>query len=360
MNHVAVSAAIVFAFGLVACGSAPPIASCDPIGAAAPLCGYQNPEDLALLPDGRHVLVSEYGGFGEAGARSGRISLLDLESGEHTSLFAGGEPTAPGPWGEADCSGPSTAFSPHGIYLAKRADGFLQLLVVQHGERESVEMFEVLPAQGSWQLVWRGCAVAPEGGLNDVVALPDGGFLVTRFGPISSTAFMFAAAKAVLFGGDTGWVYAWSREQGFSEVPGTRVAGPNGIELSADGEKIFLNATLASEVRRIDRRTGEIEARAEVMQPDNLTWTRDGQLLVASLRGEMREMLSCDGLEGGSCPMPFAIVALDPNTMATETVYEGGPGTPSGAGTVGLEVEGGLLIGTFAGDRIVRVSNAER
>ena len=41
--------------------------------------------------------------------------------------------------------------------------------------------------------------------------------------------------------------------------------------------------------------------------------------------------------------MPFAIVALDPNTMETETVYEGGPGTPSGAGTVGLEVDGALL-----------------
>jgi hypothetical protein len=41
--------------------------------------------------------------------------------------------------------------------------------------------------------------------------------------------------------------------------------------------------------------------------------------------------------------------------METETVYEGGPGTPSGAGTVGLEVDGALLIGSFAGDRIVRV-----
>jgi beta-phosphoglucomutase-like phosphatase (HAD superfamily) len=143
-------------------------------------------------------------------------------------------------------------------------------------------------------------------------------------------------------------------EKGFSEEPGTRAAGPNGIELSADGEKIFLNTTLASEVLRIDRRTGAIEARAAVPQPDNLTWAPDGRLRVASLRGKMRELLSCNGIEQGSCAMPFAIVALDPNTMATETVYEGGPGTPSGAGTVGLEVDGGLLIGTFAGDRIVR------
>jgi hypothetical protein len=353
MRHSTACSAVILALGLVACGSIEPITSCDPIGAATPLCGFQNPEDLALLPDERHVLVSEYG---DAGARPGRISLLDLASGEHETLFAGGEPTAPGPWGAPDCDGPpSTAFSPHGIHLSKRADGLLQLLVVQHGDRESVEMFEVLPAENTWQLAWRGCAISPDGSFNDVVALPEGGFLVTRIGPGGRFGMIFAFAKASAFGGDTGWVYAWSRETGFSEVPGTRAPAPNGIELSADGEKIFLNATLASEVRRIDRRTGAVEARAAVPQPDNSTWTSDGRLLVASLRGEMRQVMGCSGIEGGSCPAPFAIVALDPNTMETQTVYEGGPGTPSGAGTVGLEVDGALLIGTFSGDRIVRV-----
>jgi hypothetical protein len=354
MSHRACSPAILLALPLVACGSTPPITSCDAIGAATPLCGFQNPEDLALLPDRRHVLVSEYG---DAGARPGRISLLDLNTGEHASLFAGGEPAEPGPWGAPDCKGPpSTAFSPHGIHLSKRADGRLQLLVVQHGGLESVEMFEVTQDEDAgWGLAWRGCAPVPDGGLNDVVALPEGGFLATRFAPTGQLVMMLVFAKAVLFGGDTGWVYAWSREQGFSEVPGTRAAGPNGIELSADGEKIFLNVTLASEVRRIDRRTGAIEARAEVKMPDNLTWRSDGRLYVASLRGAMSDLRSCSGLEHGSCPMPFAIVALDPNTMQTETVYEGGPGTPSGAGTVGLEVDGALLIGTFAGDRILRV-----
>jgi len=363
------SPAILLALGLAACGSVEPITSCDPIDGATPLCGFQNPEDLALLPDGTHVLVSEYG---DAGRIPGRLSLLDLATNEHTNLFAGGEPTAAGPWGASDCLGPpSPEFSPHGIHLSRRADGTLQLLVVQHGGRESVEMFEVTPTNGnaslarraegerspsSWQLAWRGCAVAPDGGLNDVVALPEGGFLVTRFGPSTPLAFALAGAKATLFGSDTGWVYAWSPAAGFSEVPGTRAAGPNGIELSADGAKIFLNTTLASEVLRIDRKSGAVEARAAVARPDNLTWGRDGRLRVASLRGALRELLSCNGLKGGSCPMPFAIVALDPDTMQTETVYEGGPGTPSGAGTVGLAIDGGLLIGTFAGDRIVRVA----
>jgi SMP-30/Gluconolactonase/LRE-like region len=338
----------------VACGSVEPIASCDPVGAATPLCGFQNPEDLALLPDRRHVLVSEYGA---GGTKPGRISLLDLESGGRETLFAGGEPAAPGPWGAPDCKGPPTAaFSPHGIHLAPRADGILQLLVVQHGGRESVEMFQVSRAAESWTLAWRGCALAPdEAALNDVVALPEGGFMATRM-----VGVPLGYPRAALFGSDSGWVYAWTRHGGFSEVPGTRAPLPNGIELSADGEKIFLNATLGNEVRRIDRRTGAVEARAEVPLPDNSTWTRDGRLFVASLRGGFREIVGCMELEAGSCPAGFAIVALDPETMATEVVYEGGLGTPSGAGTVGLEIDGGLLIGTFAGDRVVRTATRGR
>jgi sugar lactone lactonase YvrE len=358
MSQARAAFAFACVLGLLGCGGPAPITSCEPIGTATPLCGFQNPEDLALLPGGRHVLVSEYG---DSGQRAGRISLLDLASNKHTSLFAGTEAAAPGTWGAPDCPGPpSKAFSPHGIHFARRADGLLQLLVVNHGGRESVEMFEVLPDGESWQLAWRGCALTPDDMLNDVVALPEGGFLVTRFGPKSMPTFLYTLAKAKLFGSDTGWVYAWSREKGFSEVPGTRAAGSNGVELSPDGEKIFVNLTLADEVLRIDRRTGAIEARASVPQPDNSTWSSDGKLLVASLRGEPRELVTCSGLEHGTCPMRFAIVALDPKTLEATTVYEGGPGTPSGGATVGLEANGALLIGTYAGDRIVRVDPMRR
>lgn len=348
--------AIVF-FVSAGCASSPPIESCDPVGEATPLCGYQNPEDLALLPGGRHVLVSEYG----TNRDPGRIALLDLDTRERVVLFEGesegksGGDASAATWGAEDCPGPpSPAFSPHGIDLDRRADGALQLLVVQHGGRESVEMFEVARAGGSWTVAWRGCAEPPEGNsLNDVVTTPEGGFLVTRIN--ASDAGAFTMLGAALFGMDTGFVFEWRPDAGWSRLAGTDGIMPNGIELSADGQKIFVNQTLASEVTRIDRATGTVEARAEVQNPDNSTWASDGRLLVASLTASIADMAACIELEGGSCGMPFAIVAVDPDSMETEVLYEGGPGTPSGAGTVGLEVPGALLVGSFAGDRIVVV-----
>lgn len=337
------------------CASTPPIESCEPIGNATPLCGYQNPEDLALLPDDRHVLVSEYGIEGRS---PGRLSLLDLETGRRHLLYEGGGASGSdgaGTWGDAACPGPpSPAFSPHGIDLSRREDGALQLLVVQHGGRESVEFFEVKQAGGKWGVAWRGCVEAnPGDAFNDLVALPEGGFLATR--PLPAGAGTFTYLGALWFARDTGHVYEWQRGDGFTRIAGSDARYPNGIEVSADGKTIFLNQTLGNEVTRIDRATGETTARAEVSNPDNSTWASDGRLWVASLRASISDMAACTERESGSCAMPFAIVAVDPESMEVEVLYQGGPGTPSGAGTVGLEVPGALLVGTFSGDRIVRV-----
>jgi len=95
-------------------------------------------------------------------------------------------------------------------------------------------------------------------------------------------------------------------------------------------------------------------ARVQIQQPDNLTWASDGRLLVASHTGSIGDMLACNDLEGAACPMSFAIVAIDPESMATEVVFENA-GAPMGAGTAALERNGELFIGSFAGDRIIRV-----
>ena len=60
-------------------------------------------------------------------------------------------------------------------------------------------------------------------------------------------------------------------------------------------------------------------------------------------------------LTTGACPIGFSIVAIDPDTMETEELYAN-QGPPMGGGTVGLVIGKELFIGSFAGDRILRVA----
>lgn len=348
--------ALVPALAALACGAAEPVISCDAVGPARPLCGFHNPEDLELLPGARALLVSEFGAM--EGGRAGAIARLDLESETRTLLFEGGDPAeAVAGWGDAACPGPPPReMSPHGIHLGARPDGALQLLVVNHGGRESVELFEVQEGPQGWDVAWRGCAVAPEGAwLNDVVALPDGGFLVSNMMPKrKGIGRLIEYVKAGAFGMQTGHVLAWRPGSGFSPVPGTQATFPNGLALSPDGRTLFLNASIGGEVQRIDLASGRHEGSAKVPGPDNSTWAPDGRLLVASFTGSLFDTLGCGDLPRGACPVEFQIVAVDPQTLATEVLYRNA-GAPMGGGTVGLRVGDELFIGSFAGDRILRV-----
>ncbi len=348
---------LLAALAALACAGSPePILSCDPVGNARAICGFHNPEDLELLPDGRHLLVSEFGSM--EGGSAGALALFDLASEERTVLYRGGDGGSATPgWGDPGCTAPPPAeMSPHGIHLSRRADGRLQLLVVNHGGREAVEFFEPSESGSGWELAWRGCAVAPEGSWqNDVVAIPEGGFLATHMMPRRGGALQIVEyLKAAVFGMQTGYALEWRPERGFAPLPGSQTTFPNGIALSADGETLYLNSSIEGKVLRIDRASGRALGSADVPGPDNSTWAPDGRLLVASFTGPLWETLACGDIEQGACPIAFEIVAVDPETLATETLYRGG-GAPMGAGTVGLRVGDELFVGTFAGDRILRV-----
>lgn len=65
--------------------------------------------------------------------------------------------------------------------------------------------------------------------------------------------------------------------------------------------------------------------------------------------------MQCQRLESGSCPLRFAIHALDPESLEGEVIFENA-GPPMGAGTIAIDLGNELVIGSFAGDRILRVT----
>ena len=328
-----------------------PIVDCVPVGNAHPICGFHNPEDLALLPGGRFLVVSEMGRL--EGFTPGTIVLYELETGTLTIAFPladlAQEPSEG--WGDASCPSAPPKLSPHGLSLGTRPDGKLQLLVVNHG-REAVEFFEISDTATVPQLTWRGCVMAPDPlFMNDVASLPDGGFVATHMFPRGNEK---SAGLRGMLGGATGYVVEWHAGKGLVKVQGSDADMPNGIEASADGKDLFVAAYLKNEVFRFSRSEGRVTARTALKRPDNLSWSPDGSLLAASHDAMLSEMLDCRNIERGACGAAFSIVAIDPATLATRSLYQH-EGAPMGAATSAIRVGDDLFIGTNAGDRILRV-----
>jgi sugar lactone lactonase YvrE len=347
--------AILLALLLAACEAVPPpVSGCVAEGELVPVCGFSRPEDIELLPDGRTLLISEMGTMD--GSEPGSLALYDTRDGVITRLpqfTTAGELL----WGETACTEPpGSVFSPHGIDLARRSDGALQLLAVNHGGRESVELFVVHEERGSYSLEWRGCVVPPAGThINDVAALPDGGFVISNMFPrdgLHIGPFSLHLLMGML-GFDTGNVLRCQRS-GCTPLPGTEAPFPNGVQVDAAGQALFLNAYLAGEVRKIALADGRRLGTVKISSPDNSQWDARGRLLVASHTGGPRQAMSCFGIIVGACGAAFAIVALDPATLVAETVLAH-QGPPMGAATVAQQVGDVLYLGSYAGDRLLRV-----
>ncbi len=321
---------------------------CEAVAELTPICGLQAPEDIEVTPDGSALLLSQFGGI-DGGP--GSLARFDPVGGRAETLY----PRQPGAeavadWGDASCPGqPGAEFSPHGIDLSRRADGRWQLLVVNHGGRESVEFFELLE-DAATALRWRGCVLLPPPSfLNDVVALPEGGFLVTHMFAKDS---VWALLQAFL-GRDSGFVWQWQPGQGLSELAGSRGAFPNGIQLSADGERVYLNLYMPGALRVIERASGRHLAELAISQPDNSSWLPDGRLLVASHLREGLLPKLCTDVHAGACAQRFQLVAVNPETLATEVLLDHA-GAPMGAGTVAVPLGEHLYVGSYAGNRLLK------
>ena len=73
--------------GLSGCQSDPVLVVdlCQPYDGLTPLCGYQSPEDLAVLPDSSGLLVSEFGHMGET---QGQLSILSIADHSRKVIYA--------------------------------------------------------------------------------------------------------------------------------------------------------------------------------------------------------------------------------------------------------------------------------
>jgi len=348
--------ALLAILNLCACTEPSILHECRPGKAMTPDCRFVNPEDLALLPDGKTLVVSQLGDI-DADI-PGNLALYDTRTRRLQIAFTGeaeaasatpllGDPTCEKP--------PGQHFFPHGIDLETMPNGELRLLAVNHGSRESVEFFSVRQQPNGFTIQWRGCATAPQDGyFNDVIALRDGGFMVTHM-MLKSGNPAWQAFKGMVLGLDTGFVYEWQPIDGFLRLPGSAAGMPNGIEKSPDERFIYMSAYFHDEIRKIHRFTGEVAGKAGISRPDNITWGWDDRLLVASHTAGFVEQVSCEPEKSAACGTAFEIVALEPETMETSVLLRQ-EGEPFGAASVALPVGDRLFLGTHAGNRLASMA----
>ncbi|MCB1689621.1 MAG: SMP-30/gluconolactonase/LRE family protein [Halioglobus sp.] len=344
---------LLIALAVSACGEVE--LSCAPDGGVTPICGVQMPEDLAPMPDGGGILVAEYG---DGGKLPGELKWLQPGAGgEFASLIDSGDITKGGGaqnWGEAGCPAPDS-LSPHGIHLSQRG-ATLQLLVVNHSSREQVLFYEVQPSANSTApptLSWRGCVTFPEYAvLNDVAALPDGGFAVTHM--YNRESEMLAQFKSMM-GLNNGHVWRWSPGSAPRVMANTAAKMPNGIEVAPDGMSIWVNNYIEQELRQYDVASEQLLSTINVPNIDNSAWLGDGRLLLASHLSPLT-MAPCFGLLQGSCGSPYELIAVNTATGETEVIFHADKGGPFGPATVAIEYQGKLYAGSFSGDRMAEIT----
>lgn len=332
------------------------VSSCEPEGEVTPICGFHHPEDLEVMPGERLILVSEYGSLD--GSKPGALSSYRPDDGYIETLYPSSGQSKPSPaeqpavWGDPACPGPPTeAFDPHGIHHSVDS-GAARLLVVNHGGRESIEMFEVKLADDgrSADLYWRGCVVAPVGAwLNDVVGLPDRGLVATHMMARGTTSE--ALGLAARSNSPTGYALEWQPGSGWRQLPGTEGTLNNGIEVSADGTVLYINYYLGDEVVAVERQSGTRLWQASVPQPDNLSWAPDSRLLVASHQEDLDAVIHCSEHEAPVCPIRYAVVSIDSATGTQSTVITGG-GAVFGGATVAVQIDQFIYLGSFTGNRM--------
>jgi hypothetical protein len=325
-----------------AAGAAPsPAGACLPSGKLNFICGLNGVEDLVAVPDGPWIVGSAFTLGSSAARPSPALYLINTRTrtARPMTLLPGPAPRR-GPF--AGCAPPDLkTLNTHGLDLRPGLGDVHTLYAVNHAGRESIEVFRLDARSASPTAIWTGCLLMPKGAAaNSVAALPRGRIAVTKF----QSARAPDAIVAILNGALSGSVYVWTPGAGFKELAGSQLAGNNGLTASADGRWLFVNAYGGKAVHRFALDGSAPPRKTAVdIRPDNIRWGPDGKLLVTG------QFITPETLDK---PHGWAVLRLDPQTMAVSVVMKEPPRPVFDDATTAIPAAGQLWIGTFRGDRI--------
>jgi hypothetical protein len=314
-----------------------------------------SPEDIVALPGSPWVVAGALP-HSDAGHRGGLSAIDTHDPSRIFPLYPATGATAKQDMARfKDCPGPLDAgFAPHGINIARRPDGSLEIISVNHRGRESIEFFHVdarAPVPG---LTWVGCVVLPKDSSgNSVTELPDGGLIVTDFIHKPNPDFLQDMENGLATGG----VLKWTPGSGWSTFTPISMSGANGAAVAPDGDWLFVSEWSDYKIWKFSL-TGNTPPRSIHVNflPDNLRLTDRGTILIAGQNADPINVMTCLRTHD-PCQAPFTVLEMDPADMKTKVLVRDGDADFGGA-TGSAMVGSSIWISSYYSDKVVRYDPA--
>ena len=168
-----------------------------------------------------------------------------------------------------------------------------------------------------------------------------------------------AFLTALINGENNGELWEWHTKAGWKKVPGSESAGATGVELSRDGQWLYIaqcgTRTFARLSRGKDPVTRDVIALG--FRVDNVRWAPDGTLLVAGQGGpdcavlpQTRDAGPCNGVATST------IGKVDPKKWTYTQLVDYPTSNVISAATVALQIGDQFWSGSFRGDRLALYS----
>lgn len=317
------------------------------------ICGVDRPEDLAHIPGSPWIIAS---GF-SAGAG---LKIIDARRRSMRFWFsATPDQVRPDPVHFPDCASPPAPgkFNARGLSLRMTSRHGGRLHVVNHGGRESVEVFDVrlTSREAEPKLTWKGCLLLPSAHVaNAVGTFRDGTVLVTVLTRPGTTITDFER------GMNTGAVFQRSPgAASFQMIPGTELPGNNGLQISKDDREFYVVAFGLRAVaifRRGDAHGPVARVKAPGFMPDNIHYS-SGRLLAA---GMVSDEPACGGVrqiingvaDTMQCHRGYRVAELRPRSRSFRTVAEGPRSAAFNGVSSALIIGRDLWLGSYQADRL--------